>query len=276
VTEPDDLADEAEDGEASTRRGIQSVELAMRVMLVVEAGKGPMSLTQVAEKARMGPSKVHRYLVSLSRVGLLSRSPATGRYDLGPSMRRMGAEALRRLDETGLVSDHLPVLRDATGHSVNLCVWGEIGPVVVRWQYGVHPLPITVRIGATLPLLSSSVGRIYLSCLPEAVTRPVLEQQASVSDEARLSERALARVVREVRRTGVAVTAGGVIPGVTTLAAAVLTSGESLPLAVALAIPERQATAEVLATATRALLEMTATCSAELGHPVDRGSPQVA
>jgi len=270
------VADGVAHEERASRRGIQSVEIAMRVLVAVESGRGPMSLTQIGAATEMAPSKVHGYLVSLGRVGLLSQSPATGRYDLGPSMRRMGAEALRRLDETGLVSDHLPDLRDATGHSVNLCVWGENGPVVVRWQYGAHPLPITVRIGSTLPMLSSSVGRVYLSILPGAVVRPVLEAQASASEEARWSERAVARLVRDVRRDGYAMTSGGVIPGVTTLAAPVLTSGESLPLAVALAIPEREATTEVIAAAAEALLATTRSISAELGHQAGRHPSSVA
>src|SRR3954462_6170239 len=151
----------------------------MTVVEALERGRGPMSLTQIAQASGMGPSKVHRYLVSLSRVGLVGQSQRSGLYDLGPAARRLGVESLRRMDEVGLVSEHLPGLRDRTSHAVNLAVWGDQGPVLVRWDYGSYALPITVRVGATLPLLSSSVGQVYLAHLPDSLTKPVLESQQS-------------------------------------------------------------------------------------------------
>ena len=72
-------------------------------------------------------------------------------------------------------------------------------------------------------------------------------------------------VVEEVRRLGYARTSGGVIPGIASVAAPVLTTGDSLPLVVALALPERAASEDVLRDVTAALLEATAVMSAELG-----------
>ncbi|WP_410631624.1 IclR family transcriptional regulator [Amycolatopsis sp. cmx-4-83] len=250
------------DGAADARQGIQSVEIAMTVLLALEEGRGPMSLTQLAAASGMSVSKAHRYLVSLGRIGLVAQSRSSGHYDLGPSMRRLGMEALRRMDEVGLASEHLPGLRDRTGHAVNLAVWGDHGPVVVRWDYGSYALPITVRVGATMPLFASSIGRVYLAHLPETLTGPVLDAEAP----RRPAAAELSRITKAVLRDGVAVTSGGVVPGVSSVAAPVFAAGESLPLAVALALPAREATDAVLADVTAALLETTAAMSAELGH----------
>lgn len=245
------------------RQGIQSVEIAMTVLLTLEQGGRPMSLTQLSTAAGMQPSKVHRYLVSLGRVGLVSQSPTSGLYDLGPSLRRLGAAALQRMDEVSIASDHLPQLRDRTGQSVNLAVWGDDGPVIVRWDYGTHALPITVRVGATLPLLTSSVGRVYLAYLPSALTLPVLHAQTS--DPAGRDGLAVADIVAAVRRDGLASTAGGVIPGIYSVAAPVFTTGGQPPLAVSVALPERLADAALLQAVTAALLDTTRAISADLG-----------
>ncbi|MEC3975771.1 hypothetical protein [Amycolatopsis sp. H20-H5] len=85
--------------------------------------------------------------MSLARVGFVAQSPGSGRYDVGPAMRRLGIAALRRMDEVALVSEHLPTLRDRTGHAVNLAAWADHGPVIVRWDYGSYAPPITVRVG---------------------------------------------------------------------------------------------------------------------------------
>jgi DNA-binding IclR family transcriptional regulator len=261
----------AGDGAADARQGIQSVELAMTVLRALEEGRGPMSLTQLAAASGMGASKAHRYLVSLGRVGLVTQSRSSGLYDMGPSLRRLGMEALRRMDEVSLASEHLPGLRDRTRHAVNLAVWGEHGPVIVRWDYGSYALPITVRVGATLPMLSSSVGRVYLAHLPETLTGPVLRGERESGTHADVSDAEIARIKETVLRDGVALTSGGVIPGVTSAAAPVFTAG-SLPLVVAIALPAREATDEVLAAVTAELRSTTTAMSAELGHSAPRGA----
>ena len=208
-----DDVDDADTPEGDARQGIQSVENAMTVLLALEQGLGPMSLTQLAAASAMAPSKAHRYLVSLARVGLVSQSRSSGLYDMGPSMRRLGAESLRRMDEAGLASEYLPELRDRTGHAVNLAVWGDHGPIIVRWDYGSYALPITVRVGATLPLLSSSVGRIYLAHLPAALTDPVLLSQAETAEQTGLTDADIEQIKADARRDGFVVTAGGVLAG---------------------------------------------------------------
>lgn len=269
VIDPDgEVPDQAEDPAAPPpRQGIQSVELAMTVLRALEEGLGPMTLTQVAAASRMQPSKVHRYLVSLARVGLVAQSPSSGRYDLGPAMRRLGIEALRRMDEVAVVSEHLPGLRDRTGHAVNLAVWGDHGPVIVRWDYGSYALPITVRVGATMPLLKSSIGRVYLTYLPRTLTDPVVQIQLGTDRGADLSPQEIDRITAEVRRTGVALTYGAVVPGVVSVAAPVFPAAESLPLAIAIAMPEREVTDELLASVTAELLRSAQAMSKELGRP---------
>jgi DNA-binding IclR family transcriptional regulator len=247
-------------------QGIQSVEVAMTVLLAMEAGAGPMSLSQIAACSRLQPGKVHRYLVSLSRVGLVAQSPTSGLYDLGPALRRLGAEALRRMDEVGLASEHLPGLRDRTRHSVNLAVWGDHGPVIVRWDYGAYPLPITVRVGATMPLFTSAVGQVFLAYLPETLTAPVLAAQRDLEDPKAPTDKEIERAKAIVRRDGVAFTSGGLIPGLASVAAPVFTTAASLPLVVAIALPRPQAAPAVLHSLSADLLATTRAISAELGY----------
>ena len=261
-------------GPSGERQGIQSVELAVRVLEALEGGLGPMSLTQIATAADMAPSKAHRYLVSLGRAGLIVQSHRSGLYDLGPTLRRMGIESLRRMDEVGLASEYLPGLRDRTTHSVNLAVWGDHGPVIVRWDYGAYALPITVRVGATMPLLSSSVGRVYLAYLPGTTTGPVLESQLAAEVRVGPSDEEIASIRADVLARGVAVTSGGVIPGITSLAAPVFAAGESLPLVVAVAMPARLATESAMAEVEAELLRTTAAMAVDLGSAKNAGAPE--
>ncbi len=254
-------------GATDERQGIQSVEVAMTLLIALEQRRRPGSLTQVAQAAGMQPSKAHRYLVSLGRTGLVSQSPTSGLYDLGPAMRRLGAEALRRTDEVGAASAQLPGLRDRTGHAVNLAAWGERGPVIVRWDYGSYPLPITVRVGATLPLLTSSVGLSCLTWLPPVVTEPVLKVELRSTPDAKQARAQMETAVQETRARGYALTSGKVIPGVTSLAAPVMDATGWLSLVVAIALPAGKADDRTVASVADDLLATTRRLSVELGWP---------
>ncbi len=256
---------DSSEGHNDERQGIQSVEVAMAVLAALERRRAPMSLTQVAHGAGMQPSRAHRYLVSLGRTGLVSQSPTSGLYDLGPALRRLGVEALRRTDEVGVVSAGMPGLRDRTGHSVNCAVWGDHGPMVVRWDYGSYPLPITVRVGATLPLTTSSLGMVCLAHLPRVVTDPVLEVELAGALDPAGARRQVAAIVKATLERGYATTAGGVIPGVTSLAAPVIDASGTLSMAVSVALPAAQADEAEVAAVAADLLHTTRELSAELG-----------
>ncbi len=251
------------------RQGIQAVETAATVLLALERGLGPMSLSQIAAASDMPASKAHRYLVSLARAGLVSQSPATGRYDMGPAMRRLGVESLRRVDGVASSAAFLGALRDRTAHAVNLAVWQEHGPVVVRWYYGSYALPITVRIGATLPMLSSSVGRVFLAHLPASVTDPVIEAQHATGED---HSEDLDVMLGQVRHDGFAVTSGGVIPGVASVAAPVMPPDGVPSLAVAVALPARFADAGTLAGIADDLCATTRAMAQRLDQPEESTS----
>ena len=62
------------------QQGIKSIEIGARVLLALEQGRGPLTLTEVAKASDLHPAKVHRYLTSLVRTGLASQDIAICHY----------------------------------------------------------------------------------------------------------------------------------------------------------------------------------------------------
>jgi len=253
------------DSKDNSRQGISSVEVSMKVLQALEHGRGPMSLTEIAMHTGMSASRVHRYLVSFNRIGLTIQTQNSGLYDLGPAMRRLGIESLRRMNEVGIASEHIAALRDRTAHSVNLAVWGDTGPIVVRWEYGAYALPITIRLGATMPLLNSSLGRIFLSYLPATMTQHILEEQTGQSSMPSTAE--LGAIRDRILSTGFTVTSGAIIPGVTSIAAPVRTAVSSTLLAISVVLPESLASDQTVHDLQQQLHQTAAEISLDLGVP---------
>jgi DNA-binding IclR family transcriptional regulator len=142
------------------RAGIQSVEVGFALLDVLAQAPGPLMLRDLASAAGMSAAKAHRYLVSFQRLSLVVQDANT-RYELGPATLRLGLATLSRLDAVKLARERLPTLMDQTGHTLALAVWGNRGPTLVHWQEAPMAMPVSLRLGDVMPLLSSATGRCF-------------------------------------------------------------------------------------------------------------------
>ncbi|HUT49993.1 MAG TPA: IclR family transcriptional regulator [Alphaproteobacteria bacterium] len=205
--------------EARAQQGVRSVEIGMALLQALAArARSPLSLSDIAADAGMAPAKAHRYLVSLIRAGMVEQDQAAGRYRLGGTALNIGLAALSALDVMRLAGEALTALRDAIDETVLLAVWGNKGPVVVRWEEASRPVTTNVRAGSVMPLLNSSTGRVFAAFLPEATSREMIADEAAQTP-------ALAKgytaVLEETRARRMGRVEGDLLPGVAGLSAPV-------------------------------------------------------
>jgi DNA-binding IclR family transcriptional regulator len=190
-------------------------------------------LKDLAAAAGMPPAKAHRYLVSLSRAGLVERNAATGLYDFGPFAVELGLSALGRLSPVATAEAFLDELGQATQQTVALAVWGSQGPVIVRWLGHDSPVAATLRVGSVMPLTRSATGLVFLAFLPERVTDALLKEGLAQNRSAGLKPRSreeLSVSVAETSRRGYGLTSD-FIPGISGIAAPVFDHRRALVLA---------------------------------------------
>lgn len=251
----------------SAQQGIKSIEVGARVLQALERGRGPLTLSEVAKGAELHPAKAHRYLTSLVRTGLASQDPATGLYDLGPAARELGVEALRRVDSVRTASTFALDLRDETGHTINLSVWSDGGPILVGWDTGAHLLPIVIRLGSILPMLDSAVGHVFLGHLPKSVTGPVIRAQQRQGATREMSAAEIDALRLESREAPYASTHNQMIFGLAALAAPVFGVGGGIELALGMVLPARLMSAGEAEALGGRLRETADQVSRALGYP---------
>ena len=162
ASHPDDEPATAHDKE---RAGIQSVEVGFALLDVLARAAGPLMLRDLAAAADMSAAKAHRYLVSFQRLGLVVQDAGTTRYDLGPAALKLGLASLSRLDAVQMGRERLRGLLEQTGHTLALAVWGNHGPTIVHWQESPLAMPVNLRLGDVMPLLTSATGRCFAAHL---------------------------------------------------------------------------------------------------------------
>jgi DNA-binding IclR family transcriptional regulator len=152
--------DPSEDAEP-LRAGIQSVEVGFELLEALSQAPGALMLRDLAAAAGMSAAKAHRYLVSFQRMGLVMQDPVSTRYDLGPAALRIGLASLSRIDAVKLARERIDGLLAETGHTLAIAVWGNQGPTMVHWTEAPQTVPVTLRLGDVMPLLTSATGRCF-------------------------------------------------------------------------------------------------------------------
>ena len=190
--------------------------------------QGPLTLTALARAVGMPTAKAHRYLTSLINTGLVTQSHRSGSYDLGDFAIQLGLAALSRQNLVNRTADAMEELAEASKATVLLAVWGNQGPIIIRWERAENYLVTSLGLGSRVPLLSSASGNVFLAYLPKALYGPIIRKErelarkSGIADKIAMTDHQLDEVVENVRGQGYAAVDGGFIPGLAALSAPVL------------------------------------------------------
>ncbi|KHK53566.1 IclR family transcriptional regulator [Ralstonia sp. A12] len=221
---PDDLPPDDAPAERASA-GIQSAEIALTVLLEMARTGGAHAVSELGRQLGMPRAKVHRYLVSLERMGFVEQDPASARYRLGAQALQVGLSALSDVDFVREGSNMLPKLAERLNESVFLSIWTQRGPVIVRWEDGGRPVTVNVRVGSAMPLLNSATGQACAAWMPEIQIVSLIDRElrGPGAGKAGLTDWLNCRARwQTVRHEGVARIAGTLINGIDSVAVPVL------------------------------------------------------
>jgi DNA-binding IclR family transcriptional regulator len=219
------------------RRGIQSIEVGMSLLLALGRHGRPMALKDLSRDADMPTGKAHPYLVSFAKVGFVVQDAVTGYYRLGPTAIQLGLVSLQTLNPVREATIDAERLAELTGHSVALTVWGNHGPTVVRLVDPIYPLHVNLRTGTVMSMAGTATGRLFAAYLPRQ-----LFESAMAEDYRRLGPdiatplqpEAVERQLTEIRQHGISRSVGNPTPGVNSFAAPVFDYSGNIVLAITL------------------------------------------
>lgn len=166
--------------EAPARRGIQSVEVAFRLLRTLQGSARPLPLKEIAAGAGLSPSAANNYLVSLVRTGQAATDTKPGHYRLGPSTVALGMSAIQQIDGFEIARQEVIALRDATRHSAAVTAWTGDGPMSLFKQEGDWRSALELRTGL-LSITATAAGKVFAACLAEAVTLPLIEREQGMA-----------------------------------------------------------------------------------------------
>ncbi|HUT49296.1 MAG TPA: IclR family transcriptional regulator [Alphaproteobacteria bacterium] len=260
--------------QAQPRLGIQSVEVAAVILDALAEAPAELALKDLAAAAGMHPGKVHRYLVSLVRTGLVAQNKATSRYGIGPLALKLGLAALRDLEVIRCCAEDLAMLRDAINETVVLSVWGNLGPTVVWIEESGQAVRMNLRIGTVLPVMGTAIGRVFAAHLAlPAVKKVVALQRGRIEGAERFTKFGSAEVdaiLDDVRARGLSRIDATLVPGVAALAAPIRDYQGSVAAVLAAIGRSQEFDLRWSGPVSQALKDMAASISRRLGYTPSR------
>ena len=177
-----------------------------KALTVLEALAEYRRVTDIAAGTGLPKSTVHRILQSLVGWGF-ARADGDGGYVPGPRILTLAGRVMSRFDPAQHADSALRGLRDRTGFTVHFAVRGGDEAVYVRKLEGLRPYQMASRVGMSMPLHSTAIGKAVLARLHE-------EEVTAITGRTGLERRtartitglpALLDHLAEVRRRGYAV-----------------------------------------------------------------------
>src|SRR5579871_440593 len=162
-------------GSQKREYNISSLQRGLRVLqLLGQAGRG-MSASEIAKQSGLPVSTVHRFLVNLEAGGFLAKDDQNN-YHLGVACVSLGQAAREQLDIRKISLAHLEQLNHSTRETVHLTVRHKLTAVYIEKLDSPEPLRIHSRIGASVPLYCTAVGKVMLAYLDDAEREKLVDQ----------------------------------------------------------------------------------------------------
>lgn len=222
----------------SEQAGNRTMLVGLEVLRAVGHMSAPATLTEIARAIGMPVTRTSRYLASLTRADFLRHNPSTGRFELGPAIIELGVRALALMDEVRLATEHMGPLTASTELVSILYVWGSHGPTAIKWEWGPVSVPVRMREGLNVSVVTTAAGRVFLAYLDEAQVRPILKRDLrawnSSSPKKKFTLNGITAMRRQIRRAGMASAEGLSNAALSALAAPVFGPNGQLIMSLAL------------------------------------------
>jgi DNA-binding IclR family transcriptional regulator len=154
---------------------ITALQRGLRLLHLFSESPRGLTAKQVAALSRLPVSTVHRFLANLVTTGFLNRD-TEGTHHLGIACFSIGQAAAGQLDIRRLSLPYLRDLNQQTRETIHLTVRHALSAVYVEKLDSPEPLRIYSRIGASVPLHCTAVGKVMLAYMPTGEQDQVLPE----------------------------------------------------------------------------------------------------
>ncbi len=224
------------------QRGVGTVEVTMQILEAMLTSNAAQPLKDIAQRSGISAARLHPYMVSLIKAGLVEQVAGSAHYDLGPLALRLGVASLQRLDAVRVAVPFAQALARNIAHTVALAVWSNSQALIVHIEEALTPIRVTLRHGSVMSLTQTATGLLFAAHLEGDELAKVLGLEQTESqfkerlplgflDRPRLPHKALIERLRDIKDAGIATVADTALHGLGALSVPVFDHSGKMVLA---------------------------------------------
>ncbi len=220
--------------DAKTQRGINALDSTGELLLALVSAGRALPLRDLAAAAGMPAAKAFPHLVSLQKIGLLSRDDA-GCFGGGPLAQALGLIAMQRVSPTRDAEAEIVALAGVTDMSVAAATLGPLGPTVIRLEESARPQHVSLQVGTVMSLVNTAIGRIFAAGMSDDVLAGLLaDEPVRLAGGAAQVDDAFRARLAAIRADELDFAFDAPVPGIGTIAAPVFDHTGSIRLVIAI------------------------------------------
>ncbi|MFJ6751055.1 MULTISPECIES: IclR family transcriptional regulator [unclassified Streptomyces] len=149
-------------------RTIQSLERAAAMLRLLAGGERRLGLSDISSSLGLAKGTAHGILRTLQQEGFVEQDPASGRYQLGAELLRLGNSYLDVHELRARALVWTDDLARSSGESVYLGVLHQQGVLIVHHVFRPDDSRQVLEVGAMQPLHSTALGKVLSAYDPVA------------------------------------------------------------------------------------------------------------
>ncbi|OII60488.1 IclR family transcriptional regulator [Streptomyces sp. CC53] len=154
-------------------KNIQSLERAAAMLRLLAGGERRLGLSDIASSLGLAKGTAHGILRTLQSEGFVEQDAASGRYQLGAELLRLGNSYLDVHELRARALVWTDDLARSSGESVHLGVLHQHGVLVIHHVFRPDDSRQVLEVGAMQPLHSTALGKVLSAYDPVAHSEAV-------------------------------------------------------------------------------------------------------
>lgn len=149
---------------------------AKQILDYLEKKDHPVNLQEIYTSLNTSKSTVLKILNTLCSIDYVKRDEETKKYTLGTALIRYGEAARKSFNIVNMAEPELEELNETIGETIHMGIYERNQVVYVKKLNGKGKIILRSRVGHSLDLYCSAMGKAYLAELSEEELRDYLQR----------------------------------------------------------------------------------------------------
>jgi DNA-binding IclR family transcriptional regulator len=230
------------------RHFVTALARGLEVLACFRHGDRMLGNQELSKRCGLAKSTVSRLTHTLTNLGYLVYVEESAKYSLGMATLSLGSAMLSRLDIRKLAHPLMEQLAEFGQCMVSLGSRDRLSMIYIDAVRGSAAVTLSLDSGARIQLVTSAMGRAYLTAVSERERDDIMERVRELADDNRwpVLQRGVAKALRDIRELGVCCSFGDWQKDVNAIAVPVRPGGGLPPMAINCGAPAYMVSKEFL------------------------------